>query len=127
MVRLWGLLVLVAFFLLGEAIRVIAQLPVSGGVIGMVLVTLKLMIRGDVSESLASASQALISVLVLLITPGVVGVFFIADQFAGQWLTVVVALVFGTLLSVLTTLWMMKTVAGTEEQEAEHDLSLIHI
>lgn len=121
MVRLWGLLVLVAFFLLGEAIRVIAQLPVSGGVIGMVLVTLKLMIRGDVSESLASASQALISVLVLLITPGVVGVFFIADQFAGQWLTVVVALVFGTLLSVLTTLWMMKTVAGTEEQEAEHD------
>lgn len=121
LVRLWGLLVLVAFFLLGEAIRVIAQLPVSGGVIGMVLVTLKLMIRGDVSESLASASQALISVLVLLITPGVVGVFFIADQFAGQWLTVVVALVFGTLLSVLTTLWMMKTVAGKEEQEAGHD------
>ncbi|GHD40732.1 Putative effector of murein hydrolase LrgA, UPF0299 family [Marinobacter persicus] len=118
---LWGFFILVLFFLLGEAIRVVAGLPVSGGVIGMVLVTLKLMIRGDITDSLASASQGLISVLVLLITPGVVGVFFIADQFAGEWWILAVALVVGTFLSVATTLWLMNTVAGAEKEGAGHD------
>ncbi|PPK50470.1 CidA/LrgA family protein [Marinobacter persicus] len=121
MVWLWGFFVLVLFFLLGEAIRVVAGLPISGGVIGMVLVTLKLMIRGDITDSLAAASQGLISVLVLLITPGVVGVFFIADQFSGQWWIVAVALVLGTLLSVATTLWLMSTVAKVDEKGAGHD------
>ncbi|MDR9425015.1 MAG: CidA/LrgA family protein [Marinobacter sp.] len=121
MVWLWGFFVLVVFFLLGEAVRVVAGLPISGGVIGMVLVTLKLMIRGNITDSLAAASQGLISVLVLLITPGVVGVFFVADQFSGQWLAVAVALVVGTLLSVLTTLWLMSSVAKADDKEAGHD------
>ena len=118
---LWGFFVLVLFFLLGEAIRVLADLPVSGGVIGMVLITLKLMIRGAITDSLASASQGLISVLVLLITPGVVGVFFIADQFAGEWLIVAVALVAGTFFSVATTLWLMNTVAKADDPGVGHD------
>ncbi|AMQ89627.1 MULTISPECIES: CidA/LrgA family protein [unclassified Marinobacter] len=112
MVMLWGFLVLVGFFLLGEALRVLVGLPVSGGVLGMVMVTLKLMLRGRITNELAAASQGLISVLVVLITPGVVGVFFIADQFAGHWGAVVVALVIGTLLSVFTTLLLMKKLTG---------------
>src|SRR5690554_7428588 len=108
MVLLRGFLVLVVFFLLGEALRVLAGLPVSGGVLGMVMATFTLMLRGRVSDELAEASRGLISVLVLLITPGVVGVFFIVDQFYGHWTTVIVALIAGTLLSVLTTLWLMK-------------------
>jgi len=121
MVVLRGFLVLVAFFLLGEAVRVLAGVPVSGGVLGMVMVTFTLMLRGRVSDELAEASQGLISVLVVLIAPGVVGVFFIIDKFAGQWTTVLVALVAGTMLSVLTTLWIMKKVARSEAQEAGHE------
>ena len=64
---------------------------------------------------MAEASRGLISVLVLLISPGVVGVFFIADRFAGHWLSVVVALVAGTLLSSVTTLWLMKKTAGDRD------------
>lgn len=116
MVILRGFLVLVVFFLLGEAVRVLAGLAISGGVLGMVLATLTLMVRGRLSDELATASQGLISVLVLLITPGVVGVFFIADQFAGHWTTVVVALVIGTLLSVFSTLLLMKKVTGQSEE-----------
>ena len=63
----------------------------------------------------------LISVLVLLISPGVVGVFFIADRFAGHWLSVVVALVAGTLLSSVTTLWLMKKTAGDRTRGHSHD------
>lgn len=120
MVLLRGFLVLVVFFLVGEALRVLAGLPISGGVLGMVMVTFTLMVRGRVSDELAEASRGLISLLVLLITPGVVGVFFVVDQFAGQWTTVVVALVLGTLLSVFTTLLLMKKVAGIEAGE-KHD------
>lgn len=119
MVLLRGFLVLVVFFLLGEAVRVLAGLPISGGVLGMVMATLTLMVRGRVSNELATASQGLISILVLLITPGVVGVFFITDQFSGHWATVGVALVIGTLLSVFTTLLLMKKVAGVEAARAE--------
>ncbi|HLT13751.1 MAG TPA: CidA/LrgA family protein [Marinobacter sp.] len=120
MVMLRGFLVLVVFFLIGEALRLFVGLPVSGGVLGMVLVTFTLMVRGRVSDELAEASRGLISVLVLLITPGVVGVFFIVDQFAGHWTTVVVALVLGTLLSVVTTLLLMKQVAGVPENGGDH-------
>ncbi|KAA1172352.1 CidA/LrgA family protein [Marinobacter salinexigens] len=119
MVLLRGFLTLVVFFLLGEAVRVLAGLPISGGVLGMVMATGTLMLRGRVSDELASASQGLIAVLVMLISPGVVGVFFIADQFSEHWLTVAVALAAGTLLSVLTTLWVMNWVAASEGKK--HD------
>jgi holin-like protein len=112
MPMLRGFLVLVLFFILGESVRVLLALPVSGGVLGMVVITFTLMLKGSVSDDLARASQRLISVLVLLIMPGVVGVFFTADQFSGQWLAVAAALLVGTFLSVLTTLLLMKFVTG---------------
>lgn len=103
-----GFLILVLFFLLGEALRLALVLPISGGVLGMILITLTLMVQGRVSNELASASQGLISVLVLLIMPGVVGAFFTVSEFQGQWLAVVAALLLGTVLSVLTTLVLMR-------------------
>lgn len=114
MSMLRGFLVLTVFFIAGETLRVLLALPVSGGVIGMMLLTLVLMGKGSISDSLAGASQALISVLVLLIMPGVVGVFFVAEEFAGQWLAVSVALVLGTLLSVVSTLWLMQRLSGPD-------------
>lgn len=119
MTMLRGFLVLVLFFLFGESLRMLLALPVSGGVLGMLLITLTLMVKGHVSDDLALASQGLISVLVLLIMPGVVGVFFTADQFSGQWLAVAAALLFGTFLSVLTTLLLMKLVTARGENGHE--------
>src|SRR5690554_8212508 len=121
MVMLRGFLILMVFILIGEALSLFVGIPVSGGVLGMVLVTFTLMVHGRVSDELAEASRGLISVLVLLITPGVVGVFFIVDQFYGHWTTVIVALIAGTLLSVLTTLWLMKKVSESSAGENHHE------
>lgn len=107
-----GFLQLTAFLAIGESLRFLLAWPVSGGVAGMLLLTLWLMLTGQIGDGLALASQSLISVLVLLITPGVVGVFFLGDQFAGQWLAIGLALVLGTLLSVLTTLMLMRCLAA---------------
>lgn len=103
-----GFLQLTTFLAIGESLRFLLGWPVSGGVAGMLLLTLWLMLTGQVGDGLAQASQSLISVLVLLIMPGVVGVFFLGDRFAGQWFAIGLALVLGTLLSVLTTLILIR-------------------
>ncbi len=108
MPHLRGFLSLMFFLLLGEVLRVVLNWPISGGVGGMLLLTFWLIAMGRVSEELINASQTLISVLILLIMPGVVGVFFLGNQFAGQWLAIFVALVAGTVLSVATTLLLLK-------------------
>ena len=48
----------------------------------------------------------------MLIMPGVVGVFFIIGELAGQWSAILIALVIGTLLSVFTTLWLLNRLIG---------------
>ncbi|RBW51195.1 CidA/LrgA family protein [Marinobacter sp. F3R11] len=121
MSMLRGFLILVLFFLLGEALRLVFQVPVSGGVLGMILMTFTLMLRGRVSDALALSSQALISILVLLIMPGVVGVFFMASRFSDQWLAMAAALLLGTFLSVLSTLLLMKGVMRLSAREQGHD------
>lgn len=103
-----GFLWLTGFWLAGESLVVLLDLPVSAGVVGMLLMTAMLMLRGGRLSDIAAASQPLIGLLAMLIMPGVVGVFFVADEFAGQWLAVAVALVVGTLASVLTTLLLMR-------------------
>lgn len=113
-----GFLILTLFLLLGESLGFLLDWPISGGVIGMILMTLWLMLRGHISDELASASQALISLLVLLIMPGVVGIFFLGAQFSGQWLAVAVALGLGTLLSVVTTLLLMQRFTPSPETPA---------
>ncbi|WP_148251994.1 CidA/LrgA family protein [Aidingimonas lacisalsi] len=105
---LQGFLWLLGFLLLGDTLVTLGHIPVSGGVVGMLAMTAWLMCRGCLNPAIAAASQPLIQMLAMLIMPGVVGVFFIADEFAGQWLAVGVALVLGTLLSVLTTFWLMR-------------------
>ncbi|WP_043532727.1 CidA/LrgA family protein [Litchfieldella xinjiangensis] len=102
-----GFLWLLGFLMLGDVAVTLFALPISAGVAGMLLFTAWLLLRRGVGEDIATASQSLIGLLAMLIMPGVVGVFFIADEFAGHWLAVAVALVIGTLLSVLTTLALM--------------------
>lgn len=102
-----GFLWLLGFQLLGHAMVELLALPVSHAMGGLLLLLAWLIVRGRLNENVAIASQALIPLLAMLIMPGVVGVFFVIDEFAGHWMAVVVALTAGTFLSVLTTLWLM--------------------
>ncbi|SFM35759.1 CidA/LrgA family protein [Marinobacter zhejiangensis] len=115
-----GFLTLLLFLILGEAMRLLFLLPISGGIIGMLLLTFWAMVSGGISEDLALASQKLIAILILLIMPGVVGVFFLGGHFDGQWLAITLALLAGTFLSVLTTLLILR-VQVRPDQEASHD------
>lgn len=108
MTALGGFLWLVSFWLIGEVIIYLTAIPVSSGVLGMLLLSITLAIRGSVPDTLAAAAQPLIALLAMLIMPGVVGVFFVAGELGSQWIAIIVSLILGTLLSVLTTLWLMR-------------------
>ncbi|EPC00222.1 hypothetical protein L861_06935 [Litchfieldella anticariensis FP35 = DSM 16096] len=114
-----GFLWLLGFLILGDTLVTLLALPISNGVAGMLLITVWLMVRGRLNDDIAIASQSLIRLLAMLIMPGVVGVFFIADEFAGHWLAIAVALIVGTLLSVLTTLWLMLRFMPKAAQSSE--------
>ena len=108
MPALSGFLWLISYWLIGEVVIYFTALPISSGVIGMLLLCVTLAMRGRVSSSIAAAAQPLIALLAMLIMPGVVGVFFIIGELAGQWSAILIALLLGTLLSVVTTLWLLK-------------------
>lgn len=118
MATLRGFLVLIGFFLAGELTRVVLGLPFSGGVLGMLALVLWLMAQGQVADGLAAASRSIISVLVLLIMPGVVGIFFNAQAFNGYWLAILAALTVGTVLSVVSTLLLMRWSAGNQPRKS---------
>lgn len=113
-----GFLWLLGFLLLGEVLVTLTGLPVSAGVVGMLLLTAWLLLHGGGFDDIAAAAQPLIAVLAMLIMPGVVGVFFLVDELAGQWTAILAALVGGTLLSVLTTLWLMRRLMGEGDDDA---------
>jgi holin-like protein len=116
-----GFFVLCLFLIVGESLRFGFGWPVSGGVLGMLLLTLWLLASRQVSADIASASQHLIAILIILILPGLVGVFFLAERFAGQWLTFGVALVLGTLFSVASTFLIMMALTRRAPGQSEND------
>lgn len=117
MAALGGFLWLISYWLIGEVIVYLTAIPVSSGVLGMMLLSMTLALWGGVPNTLAAAAQPLIALLAMLIMPGVVGVFFIAGEFGGQWIAIVTGLVLGTFLSVLTTLGLMRRLMRSEHAE----------
>ncbi|MEQ6890181.1 CidA/LrgA family protein [Halomonas sp. CS7] len=120
MPALRGFLWLLGFLLLGESLVTLTGLPVSAGVVGLLLLTAWLRFHGGGLDDIAAA-QPLIAVLALLILPGVVGVFFLLDALEGQWTAILAALIGGTLLSVMTTLALMRRLMGEPPAAKEGD------
>jgi putative effector of murein hydrolase LrgA (UPF0299 family) len=108
MTLLRGFLWLLGFQLLGHALVESLALPVSHAMAGLLLLLAWLLVTRRLNDSVATASQALIPLLAMLIMPGVVGVFFVIDEFANHWMAIMIALVVSTFFSVLTTLWLMR-------------------
>ena len=124
MPALRGFLWLIGFLMIGDALVTLTGLPVSAGVAGMLLLTAWLVLHGGGFDAIAAAARPLIAALALLIMPGVVGIFFMLDELAGQLVAILAALLLGTLLSVFTTLWLLRRLVGDDDagtREATHE------
>lgn len=113
-----GFLQILLFLILGEGISFVFALPVTGNVIGMLLLCLFLLLRQQVGEGLRLASDKLISLLSLLLLPGGAGLFFLGDVMDGQWVGVLVSVLAGTILSFVSTLWLMQRLVRRPPSES---------
>ncbi|MDE3010756.1 MAG: CidA/LrgA family protein [Pseudomonadota bacterium] len=98
-----GLLWLLVFLLLGEALATWTGLPVSGPVIGMAMLLAVLCLRGGVPESIDTAASQLILLLPLFVIPAGVGVLAHLDLVRANGFAIAMAIVLSTSAALLLT------------------------
>lgn len=105
------LTLLLVFQVIGEIIAYGFSLPVPGPVIGMALLFLALVIRGDVSERTRDSANRLLQHLSLLFIPAGVGVVLYLDLLSAEWRPLTLSLVGSTVIALVVTAVVMALVA----------------
>lgn len=100
---LTGLTFLLIFQLVGEVLVQALALPLPGPVLGLMLLFLALLVRGEVPPSLREASGGILQHFSILFVPAGAGVLLHADRLGADWLPIAAALVASTLLSITVT------------------------
>ena len=108
---LQGLAVLLTCQLVGEVVAQALEIPLPGPVIGLVLLFVVLLIRGGIPEPVERVSAGLLENLSLLFVPAGVGVIVHLSRVADEWVSISIALVVSTLLTVAVTGLLMKYLA----------------
>ena len=118
-----GLLVLLLFQLIGEAIKAATGTVLPGAVIGLLLLLATLMLLGGPDAALERASGGLIDHLSLLLMPPSVGLWFLGHRLDGQWPAIIAAVLGGTLITLLVTTallqWLLRRAEAKQPQERE--------
>jgi holin-like protein len=89
--------------LVGEVLVVTTGAPLPGPVLGMALLFLGLVLRGETPDGLGRVADGLLAHLSLLFVPAGVGVMLHIAMLREEWLAVLAAVVLSTLLSVAVT------------------------
>jgi holin-like protein len=98
--------------LVGELVVAALDWPVPGPVIGMALLFVGLMLKGEVPQPLADTANGLLAQLSLLFVPAGVGVMTHLTLLGHQWLPLTASLIVSTLLTIAVTGWLMQRLAG---------------
>lgn len=98
-----GFSVLLVFQLVGELIAAAFQLPVSGPIIGMVLLLIWLQTHAYIDDGLASAADGLLANMAILFVPVGVGAMAYPELFRQHWPFILVAVTIGTAVTIATT------------------------
>ena len=100
---------LLVFQTLGEGLAYALSLPVPGPVIGMVLLFVYLVFKDDAIHVLAPTSIALLRHMSLLFVPAGVGIMVHFQRVATEWLPIVAALLASTVVSIVVTAVVVKS------------------
>ncbi|EZH84404.1 MAG: CidA/LrgA family protein [Pseudomonas sp.] len=115
-----GLSWLVLCQLLGTVLNVLLLPMLPGPIIGMLLLFVFLMLRGEVGEPLSVASSSLLKYLPLILVPPAVGVMAYAGDIAADFWAVVGALLLSLLISLAFAGWLMQKLI--ERQQRREDV-----
>ncbi|MEY3220498.1 MAG: hypothetical protein RIT27_1855 [Pseudomonadota bacterium] len=105
---LGSLALLLLFQLIGEILTKALLLPIPGPVLGMLLLFLMLLVRGQLSPSLQTTSQTLLSHLSLFFVPAGVGVILHITLLKNEWFIILMVLILSTLITMLISAVVMQ-------------------
>lgn len=114
-----GLTWLVLFQLVGTALNHLFLPILPGPIIGLVLLLIFLMTRGEVSEPLGLAASSLLRYLPLLLVPPAVGVMVYAAEIAADFWAIVGSLFLSLLLSLAFVGWLMQKLVLRQSRRGE--------
>ena len=103
---LQGLAVILMFQFAGELVARLANLPIPGPVIGMVMLLVALERGLPRRESLESASSGILAHLSLLFVPAGVGILQHLPRLRAEWPALAASLLVSTLATVAVTGWL---------------------
>jgi len=109
--NLFFVTVLLVCQLLGEVLTRLLDLPLPGPVIGMLILLVGLLLRGQMPDGLQATAEGLLGNLSLLFVPAGVGVVTHIALVAEEWLAITVALVASTVAAIAVTAWLMAWLA----------------
>lgn len=113
-----GLTWLVLFQLLGTALNVLVLPILPGPIIGLLLLFVALLARGQASESLQLAARSLLRYLPLLLVPPAVGVMAYTEAILDDFWAIVGVLVLSLVVSLVFTGWLMQTLIRRQQRRA---------
>ena len=114
-----GLTWLVLFQLLGTALNALFLPLLPGPIIGMLLLFVFLLLRGEVGEPITEAASGLLRYLPLLLVPPAVGVMVYAAQIAADFWALAGALGLSLLMSLLFAGWLMQKLIDRQARREE--------
>lgn len=115
-----GLTWLVLFQLLGTALNHLFLSNLPGPIIGLVLLLVYLMVRGEVSEPISQAASSLLRYLPLLLVPPAVGVMVYAAAIAEDFWAIVGALVLSLIIALTFAGWLMQKLIERQARAGSH-------
>jgi len=102
--------------LAGEFVVNAAGLPIPGPVIGMILLFLFLIFKGEIPQQLESVTRGLLNNLSLMFVPAGVGVMVHLKLLEADGAALLIAIVVSTALTIMVTAWVMTKLAKIDEQ-----------
>ena len=98
---LQGFLILIGFQLVGEVFVLLTNIPVPGAVLGMIMLFLTLLIKGNIPEGLAITSEGLIKYIGLIFVPAGAGISMYLGLLVEEWDIILIASAGSTIITLL--------------------------
>lgn len=111
------LVVLFGFYLIGEWLRELFNLPLPGSIIGFLLLFTVLLLKIYPLKWIDSGAHFLLAFLSLYFIPATVGVIDYADVFTGKGVWLLVIAIFSTLLTMAVSALISQWTARTTQQK----------
>ena len=114
--------ILLLFQLAGETSVLLLELPIPGPVVGMFLLLAALLLNKRAVLSIESTANGILRHLSLLFVPAGVGVVIHLSRIGSEWLSITVALLVSTLITLAVTAFSMRLIKHLSPRATEdHD------